>query len=140
MGLQETDLKNYLIIVEKKIIEEYTDIQKGIDGGPSYMVIRNKPIESQLDSFITYGLNGDSSVSKSFIDARKDFLNNSIYGNIVGHRADGSYIISVVGDNLADKSVFDIVEEPLQVESEVGLRGSTYAIIIAYRLKLKSDN
>lgn len=127
------ELKDKLLIVQRRIIEEYTDIQMGT---PSYMVIRNKPIASQLDSFITYALNNDTTIKKSFKEAKEDFLLNSIYGYIAGHNADGDYIIKVVEDNLEDKSPFEIEEEPFTVNVDTS-EGVQYATVIGYKIKLK---
>ena len=127
------ELKNSLLIVQRKIIEDYTDIQSGT---PSYMVIRNKPVASQLDSFVTYALDNDYTIQKSFKKAKEDFLRNSIYGYIGGHTVDGDYIIKVVDDTLEDKSPFIIEEEDFVVNVETST-GTQYANVKGYRMKLK---
>lgn len=130
------ELKNSLLIVQKKIIEEYTDIQMGKNSNPSYMVIRNKPIESQLDSFIKYGLDGDTQTSKPFQQAKDDFLNNSIYGYIAGHNADGDYILKIVDDKMEDKSIFDLKEEDMTISADIN-DIMKYITIKAYSIRLK---
>lgn len=127
------ELKDSLLIVQRKIIEDYTDIQPGT---PSYMVIRSLPIVSQLDSFISHALDNDTTTVKPFKQAKEDFLRNSIYGYIGGHTVDGDYIIKVVDDNLEDKSPFTIVEEELAVNVETS-SGVQYATVKGYRMKLK---
>lgn len=130
------ELKNSLLIVQKKIIEDYTDIQMGTNSNPSYMVIRNKPIESQLDSFITYGLDGDPQASKPFKQAKDDFLNNSIYGYIAGHNVDGDYILKVVEDKMEDKTIFNIQEQDITIEVDVE-KGTEYLTLKAHSMSLK---
>lgn len=128
------ELVNKILIVQKKIIEDYTDIKSV--GSQTYMVIRNKPIESQLDSYIKYALDGDPTTQKSFHKAGEDFLNNSIYGFIAGHNIDGDYIIKIVDDTMEDKSIFDIKEEELPVKIETS-EGVVHGVAYSYTMRLK---